>query len=152
MPLTVCGSHQREGIEAALDLIHLHTGLSSERPEKRGPTPPRQLDMRDLTELSKDAIEVIETSQRHFEQSSSAIHHSINRSIQAIRRRLKALGEISSRTTTQEALRSIVTDEVAENYRRYLINRRAVFKVDHAAKSNAALTDRRREQRETEPE
>ena len=150
IPLTVCGSHQREGIETALDLIHLRTGLASVRPEKRGPTPPRQLDTRGLAELSKDAIELIETSQRHFEQSSSAIHHSINRSIQAIRRRLKALGEISSRTTTQEALRLIVTDEVAEAYRRYLINRRTVFKVDHAAKSNSALSDRRREQGESE--
>ena len=134
MALTVCGSRSEATVEAELEVLHQLTGLSAHRPEKRGPTPPRRLDERGRSELYADAIKVISTSQLHFKQSSSAIHHEINNSVQAIRRRLKALGEISPRTPTQEALRALVGDEIAQDYRRYLINRRTVFKVNHNTK------------------
>ena len=134
IPITVCGSTEAEGIKAHIEVIQDLTKLSAERPVKRGPTPPREIDERSVPQLARDAVNVIDQSHEHLEHSSSAIHHSINRAIQAIRRRLKALGVITPKTKTHEALCALVGDEVARLYRKYLANRRAVFKVNHAAR------------------
>ena len=123
------------GIDVHINRMQILTNLTVQRPIKRGPTPPRTIDDRLKPHLKEDAMMIIHQSQQHYQESSSAIHHIINREIQSIRRRLKALNEIHPKTTTHEALCFLLGDTTAQMYRSYLRNRRTVFKVSHVTQS-----------------